>query len=91
MYALLPAMQGPAYELLKQVLDEMKEEYQISKVVKEVGSGLNDARPKFLALLEDSSMEVILVEHKDRASRFVVRYIEPYSHPGTHARSGQSG
>jgi predicted site-specific integrase-resolvase len=50
--------------------------YQISKVVKEVGSGINDARPKFLALLEDPSIDVILVEHKDRASRFGVRYIE---------------
>ena len=27
--------------------------YQIARVVKEVGSGVNDARPKFLALLED--------------------------------------
>ena len=50
--------------------------YQISKVVKEVGSGINDARPKFLALLEDPSIDVIIVEHKDRASRFGVRYIE---------------
>jgi predicted site-specific integrase-resolvase len=44
--------------------------------VKEVGSGINDARPKFLALLEDPSTDVIIVEHKDRASRFGVRYIE---------------
>lgn len=50
--------------------------YQIAKVVKEVGSGVNDARPKFLALLEDQSMTIIVVEHKDRASRFGVRYIE---------------
>jgi len=41
-----------------------------------VGSGINDARPKFLALLEDPSIDVIIVEHKDRASRFGVRYIE---------------
>ncbi|GCE15353.1 IS607 family transposase [Tengunoibacter tsumagoiensis] len=50
--------------------------YQMSKVVKEVGSGINDARPKFLALLEDPGITVIIVEHKDRASRFGVRYIE---------------
>jgi putative resolvase len=50
--------------------------YQVSKVVKEIGSGVNDARPKFLALLEDSSISVIVVEHKDRASRFGVRYID---------------
>ena len=50
--------------------------YQVSKVVKEVGSGVNDARPKFLALLEDTSITIIVVEHKDRASRFGVRYID---------------
>jgi len=54
----------------------MAKGYQVSKVVKEVGSGVNDARPKFLALLEDRSMTTIVVEHKDRASRFGVRYID---------------
>lgn len=50
--------------------------YQVAKVVKEVGSGVNDARPKLLHLLEDESTPVIVVEHKDRLSRFGVRYIE---------------
>jgi putative resolvase len=50
--------------------------YQVVKVVKEIGSGINDARPKFLALLEDVSISIIVVEHKDRASRFGVRYID---------------
>lgn len=50
--------------------------YQVAKVIKEVGSGVNDARPKFLALLEDASITHIVVEHKDRASRFGVRYID---------------
>jgi putative resolvase len=50
--------------------------YHVAKVVKEVGSGVNDSRPKFLALLEDPSIAIIVVEHKDRASRFGVRYIE---------------
>ena len=54
----------------------MAKGYQIAKVVKEVGSGVNDARPKFFALLEDPSISVIVVEHKDRASRFGVQYIE---------------
>jgi len=45
-------------------------------VVKEVGSGVNDARPKLLNLLEDVSTTVIVVEHKDRLSSFGVRYIE---------------
>jgi len=50
--------------------------YQVAKVVKEIGSGVNDARPKLLALLEDTSITLIVVEHKDRLSRFGVRYIE---------------
>jgi predicted site-specific integrase-resolvase len=50
--------------------------YQVSQVVKEIGSGVNDTRPKFLALLADSTISRILVEHKDRATRFGFRSIE---------------
>jgi putative resolvase len=48
----------------------------VSKVVKECGSGINDQRPKFLALLANREMSKIVVEHKDRASRFGVTYIQ---------------
>ncbi len=48
----------------------------VSKVVKECGSGINDQRPKFLALLADPKIGQIVVEHKDRASRFGVAYIQ---------------
>jgi predicted site-specific integrase-resolvase len=50
--------------------------YQVQKVVKEIGSGVNDHRPKFLALLEDQRINRIVVEHKDRATRFGFRYVE---------------
>jgi len=50
--------------------------YRIDRVVKEVGSGVNDSRPKFLALLADPTMTRIVVEHKDRATRFGFRYLE---------------
>jgi putative resolvase len=50
--------------------------YQVAKVVKEIGSGVNDARPKLLALLEDQSIGLIVVEHKDRATRFGFRYLD---------------
>jgi len=50
--------------------------YQVAKVVKEIGSGVNDSRPKFLALLEDQSINLIVIEHKDRGTRFGFRYIE---------------
>jgi predicted site-specific integrase-resolvase len=50
--------------------------YQVSKVVKEIGSGVNDNRPQFLALLADPSIGRIVIEHKDRGTRFGFRYIE---------------
>ena len=50
--------------------------YQVAKVVKEVGSGINDARPKLLALLADQSISLIVVEHKDRLNRFGFRYLD---------------
>src|SRR5215469_1237908 len=50
--------------------------YQVAKVVKEIGSGVNDARPKLLALLEDQSIGLIVVEHKDRLTRFGFRYLD---------------
>jgi hypothetical protein len=36
----------------------------------EVGSGVNDQRPKFQALLGDKELSLIVVEHRDRATRF---------------------
>jgi putative resolvase len=50
--------------------------YQIATAVKEIASGVNDARPKFLALLSDPSITTIVVEHQDRATRFGFRYLE---------------
>jgi predicted site-specific integrase-resolvase len=44
--------------------------------VKEIASGVNDARPKFLALLRDPTITTIVVEHKDRATCFGFRYLE---------------
>jgi predicted site-specific integrase-resolvase len=50
--------------------------YQVAKVVKEVGSGINDARPKLLALLADQGIALIVVERKDRLTRFGFRYLD---------------
>jgi len=50
--------------------------YPVSMVVKEIGSGVNDARPKLLKLLIDPSVTLIVVEHKDRLTRFGFNYIE---------------
>jgi predicted site-specific integrase-resolvase len=50
--------------------------YQVTRTVSELASGLNDSRPKFLKLLTDASIGVIVVEHRDRATRFGLIYIE---------------
>lgn len=50
--------------------------YQVGKVVKEIGSGVNDNRPKFLALLADPRVGRLVLEHKDRGTRFGFRSIE---------------
>lgn len=50
--------------------------YKIVKVIEEVGSGVNDKRPKFLSLLLDNSVDIILVEHRDRATRFGFTYLQ---------------
>ena len=44
--------------------------------IKEIGSGLNDARPKLIELLSNKKIDIILVEHKDRLTRFGFKYIE---------------
>ena len=50
--------------------------YKVYKIIKEIGSGLNDNRPKLEQLLLDKSINLIVVEHKDRFSRFGMNYIE---------------
>ncbi|HEY7347338.1 MAG TPA: IS607 family transposase, partial [Ktedonobacterales bacterium] len=50
--------------------------YQVAKVVKESASGVNDSRPKLLSLLEDQAIMLIVVEHKDRLTRFGFRYLD---------------
>lgn len=50
--------------------------YQVVKIVKEVGSGLNDNRKKLEQLLIDGGYDILVVEHKDRLARFGVNYIE---------------
>jgi putative resolvase len=50
--------------------------YQIVRVVQEVGSGMNDERPKLHKLLASRDFDVLLVEHKDRLTRFGFRWFE---------------
>ena len=52
------------------------EGFAVGRVVTEVGSALNGKRRKFLALLRDESVAVIVVEHRDRFARFGAEYVE---------------
>ena len=50
--------------------------YPVAMLVKEIGSGVNDTRPKLLKLLNDPAVTLIVVEHNDRLTRFGYNYIE---------------
>jgi predicted site-specific integrase-resolvase len=50
--------------------------HSVDQVVTEVGSALNGRRRKFLALLRDRSVDIILVEHRGRFCRFGAEYVE---------------
>jgi predicted site-specific integrase-resolvase len=49
---------------------------RVMKEVSEIGSGLNGHRKKIHALLQDQSISVIVVEHRDRLARFGVPLLE---------------
>ncbi|MDQ7026088.1 MAG: IS607 family transposase [Anaerolineae bacterium] len=49
---------------------------QIAVEISEIASGLNDKRPKLNRLLADSSIGIIVVENKDRLTRFGFNYIQ---------------
>lgn len=50
--------------------------WKVEKVIKEIGSGLNDNRKQLEKLLMDKTITVIVVEHSDRFSRFGMNYIQ---------------
>ena len=50
--------------------------YQISGIVKEVGSGVNDNRKKLVKLLNQDDYHLIVVEHKDRLTRVGFNYLK---------------
>lgn len=49
--------------------------YKVDRLVTELASGLNDTRPKLTALLKDKSIGLIVVEHRERLTRFGFNYI----------------
>ncbi|MBU4174466.1 MAG: IS607 family transposase [Actinobacteria bacterium] len=49
---------------------------RVKVVIEEIGSGLNGHRRKLLELLGDPAVGTILVEHKDRLTRFGFEFLE---------------
>lgn len=61
--------------------EALKRGYSIVSVFDEVGSGMNDNRKKLqklFELVEKKEIDIILVEHKDRLSRFCFNYLVSY-------------
>ena len=50
----------------------------VHSIVKEIGSGLNDKRPKLLKILNDIEITHIVVEHKDRLTRFGFNFLKDW-------------
>jgi predicted site-specific integrase-resolvase len=54
----------------------MAKGYSIYKIIKETASGLNENREKLNSILQDKNYSILLVEHKDRLTRFGFQYIK---------------
>ncbi len=54
----------------------LSEGWHITAAVGEIGSGMNGRRPKLRKLLADVRLKVIIVEHRDRLTRFGFDYLE---------------
>jgi predicted site-specific integrase-resolvase len=52
-----------------------KNGWSISSVTKEIASGMNDKRPKLMKLLNSNPTRIV-VEHKDRLTRFGFNYFD---------------
>lgn len=50
--------------------------YKIKQIVKEYGSGLNDERKLLSKILKDNNYDKIIVENKDRLTRFGFNWIQ---------------
>lgn len=48
----------------------------VKEIVKEVGSGLNDERKKLLKILTNPKVTRLVIEHKDRLTRFGFNYLK---------------
>jgi predicted site-specific integrase-resolvase len=64
--------------ILKYCVDK---QYSVVESFEEVGSGMKDDRPKLrrlFKLIEQRKIDKVIVEHKDRLSRFMVGFLHDY-------------
>ena len=54
----------------------MHKGYSVVRVVKQVGSGVNDNRWKLVKLLQENDYDLIVYEHKDTLSRVGFNYLK---------------
>ena len=54
----------------------MHKGYSVVRVVKELGSGVNDNRRLVFKLLQENDYDLIVCEHKDRLSRAGFNYLK---------------
>ena len=69
----LPNLESQAERLLNYCSSKG---YSVVRVVKEVGSGVNDNRRKLVKLLQENDYDLIVCEHKDRLSRVGLNYLK---------------
>ena len=50
--------------------------YKVKQIVKEFGSGLNDERKQLTKILQENKYDKIIVEYKDRLTRFGFNWIQ---------------
>lgn len=50
--------------------------WKVHEIVKECASGLNDTRPKLTKIFKERNATKLVVEHKDRLTRFGFNYIK---------------
>lgn len=79
LYARTSSLQNK--QLVNDQLDRLRQYatskgYTIVREIKEFGSGLNDNRKQLNSLFSDDSFDIIIVEHKDRLTRFGFNYLE---------------
>ena len=63
-------------QIARLVLFANKNGLAVTHTITEIGSGLNGHRPKLMKLLTNSSIKIILVEHRNRLMRFGAEYVE---------------